>query len=660
MGYLDDFSGSNQSIKITITHDDSHVQVFELSNQNNAVIYAYMATNENLHIEAWTVPGTQSRGLAGYDSRVPNVTEEEFNAYYEGINSNRVFWDAQSYAPITQIQIEGDIPVVISSQDTYARNLIPASGMVVSNLQGIDWQSIPVFVTGLVKNYSKLIKIYHDIYIDKPEEGEAFRPPFVIHTHHNVDFSNVDTYINFGIAFNGAFDMFNYGLGSYSRLGTSQYDMGMLQALTFEAALANGISNWKLKSKDTGKKDAVAFHFKDVYVENASQQELESSEAVIKPDGSHDLVTTPHPNIFQIIRFFDGPPPQDVIDSSDDGDGPDDYDYDGSGNDDDGSESSSDDIPDGSMEGSAGIFHDIYKVSNLNIKSLHNKLWTQEYFDVLKVNENPIDNIISCKRFPFDVDGSGSQSIRIGNIDTGVSGIKLSDGVAKIPMGSCSIGETYNNFLDYYSQNVTLFLPFIGFTPLPNSQLMTAGSVSVTYLVDIVTGACKAQIKIGSNFILERDGQMGIDCTLTASTQKQSEIANASRYASLAAGGFAAAGEIASGNIAGGIGGLANTAIQFANNAPENRFQSTATSASISNASKIKPFLIIDKAIPNVPNVYPNNYASTVGIPCGKTMSIGSLYGFIKCGGEISCDFSNATQEEQDEILSIMRSGFRL
>lgn len=204
-----------------------------------------------------------------------------------------------------------------------------------------------------------------------------------------------------------------------------------------------------------------------------------------------------------------------------------------------------------------------YAVSASDLRNIGQKLWSQDYFDVLRIQNNPIENIVSVKHFPFALSGA-VEEIKIGDIAFGVNGNKIASvqsykSLASLKIGSYTFTGKYHNYLDLSPYTACkLFLPYIGFVQLDPAEIY-GSEITVFYFVDLVTGQCMARIVLDEQTIdggkysipyMSVFGQMGIDIPLTSSDRVQTELRAASA-ALTAVGG--SAGQIISGNVGGGV-----------------------------------------------------------------------------------------------------------
>lgn len=100
----------------------------------------------------------------------------------------------------------------------------------------------------------------------------------------------------------------------------------------------------------------------------------------------------------------------------------------------------------GDVSSGIGVLTSTFKMTKERLVQLGQFLWGSNIFDKFSlVNNNPIENIISCKSIPINTDGT-NQEIVLGNVSTGVNGEKISNNFAKQTIGSILINEHYHNF----------------------------------------------------------------------------------------------------------------------------------------------------------------------------------------------------------------------
>lgn len=296
----------------------------------------------------------------------------------------------------------------------------------------------------------------------------------------------------------------------------------------------------------------------------------------------------------------------------------------------------------GDVSAGIGVLTSTFKMTKERLVQLGQFLWGANIFDKFSlVNNNPIENIISCKSIPINTDGA-NQEIILGNVATGVNGEKISNNFAKQTIGSILINEHYHNFLDYTPYtNVILYLPYIGFKELDTTLVMNK-TLQVIYTVDAITGGCLAQVYVNNVRLYEFTGNVGIDIPITASNRAQVE----SGYIQAGVGATMSA---VGGNVGSAVTSLLNSATS------QYHYSSTGNPSPMCVASTNRTcYVIIDR--PNYQNLKAFNH--TRGRKCYLSKTISTLHGFTICDSNIDLSGINATQSELEELKEILSSGF--
>ena len=323
-------------------------------------------------------------------------------------------------------------------------------------------------------------------------------------------------------------------------------------------------------------------------------------------------------------------------------DGSDGYTDDNDNGYDDGKDNDEKDNDTGDVSAGIGVLTSTFKMTKERLIQLGQFLWGANIFDKFSlVNNNPIENIISCKSIPINTDGA-NQEIILGNVSTGVNGEKISNNFAKQTIGSIAINEHYHNFLDYAPYtNVILYLPYIGFKELDTTLVMNK-TLQVIYTIDAITGGCLAQVYVNNVRLYEFTGNVGIDIPITASNRAQVE----SGYIQAGVGATASA---LGGNIGSAVTSLLNSATS------QYHYSSTGNPSPMCVASTNRTcYVIIDR--PNYQNLKAFNH--TRGRKCYLSKTISKLHGFTICDSNIDLSGINATQSELEELKEILSSGF--
>ena len=289
-----------------------------------------------------------------------------------------------------------------------------------------------------------------------------------------------------------------------------------------------------------------------------------------------------------------------------------------------------------------GVLTSTFHMTKERLVQLGQFLWGSSIFDEFSlINNNPIENIISCKAIPYAISGT-TQEITLGNVKTGVNGEKISQNFSKQTIGSMAITEHYKNFLDYAPYtNVIIYLPYIGFKEL-DASLVMGKTLRIDYTLDVITGGCLAQIYVGKIRLYEFTGNIGVDISITASNRAQVERA----YINAGVGVVSSA---MSGNVTGAVNSIIGAATS------QYHYSGTGNPSPSCVASTNRTcYVIIDR-----PQYQPlKAFNHTRGRMCCLSKTIGSLKGYTVCDRNIDISGISATDEEKDEIVNILSTGF--
>ena len=244
---------------------------------------------------------------------------------------------------------------------------------------------------------------------------------------------------------------------------------------------------------------------------------------------------------------------------------------------------------------------------------------------------------------------TGAQSgIQVGYINSGVNAAVVTKQYAEIDCGTVRLSERFGDLRDYspYTQ-VSLYLPFVGIVEINTDDVMR-GSISIKYKIDVLTGTCLALVKVKRNdvdgVLYSYSGNCGVQYPITAG----SYLGTIGSLISMVATGAAT---YASG------GALAPLAIGAAANALSGGAKAnTSMSGSLSsNAGAMgirKPYLIIKRVEPADADRYSEYYGYTTN----KLVKLSQVSGYVRVK-DINLSGTNATEDEQNEIVALLKEG---
>lgn len=297
--------------------------------------------------------------------------------------------------------------------------------------------------------------------------------------------------------------------------------------------------------------------------------------------------------------------------------------------------------------GTAKSLFAIYNPSQSEINNFGAWLWSPAFVDqLLKLFNDPMQSIIGLHKIFAAPTISGVDTIHVGYLDSGVSSNVVGAQYVTVSCGTVNLAEYFGNVFDYDPfTEVNIYLPFIGIEKLNTGDVMR-GSIEVVYHVDVITGACLAEINV------TRDLSGGTIYTYSGNCAVQYPISSGS-YMGIVASMASIAGGVV-GTIASG-GALAPVAFGAVNGALNARTRVEHSGGFSGNSGAMgikKPYLIITRPQTALADTFP----MFNGYPANKSVIIGTCSGFVKCD-KIHVENINATAEELTEIESLLKDG---
>lgn len=297
--------------------------------------------------------------------------------------------------------------------------------------------------------------------------------------------------------------------------------------------------------------------------------------------------------------------------------------------------------------GSASALYSIYNPSQADLNNFGAWLWSNNFVDqLLKLFSSPMDAIIGLHKIYATPATGGPQNIKVGYIDSNVPSKIVTKQYTTIDCGTVNCYEYFGNVLDYNPYtNIRLYLPFIGIIDLSNSDVMRS-KVNVVYHVDILTGACLAEVKItrdgGGGTLYQYAGNAATTLPISSGSY-MGVVSSVSSVATRALAGFASGGAL--GAIASGATGILNA--QGANVVHSGGFSGNAGAMGCK-----KPYLIIER--PQTETA--DNTAKLLGYGSNLFTKLKTCKGLTKVKG-VHVDAVPATNEEKKLIEDKLLEG---
>lgn len=302
------------------------------------------------------------------------------------------------------------------------------------------------------------------------------------------------------------------------------------------------------------------------------------------------------------------------------------------------------------IAGTSTALWSVYNPTKSQIDSFGAWLWTDNVIQqFIQLLNNPMEGIITLHKVFATPVISGAGTIVVGRLDSGVGSNLVSQQYVNVDCGSVRLDEYFGNVFDYSPHTtISLYLPFIGFVPLNVDDVMRS-TISISYGVDVFTGACLATVNVdrdgNSVGLYQYSGVASVEYPLTGA--QHGGLVNGLLGVAGGVAGIALAstgvGVVAGASaIAGGLTNAAKTS-----NARSGGFSGNAGAMGV----KI-PYLIIERPITKIANTfdvlngYPTNHDARLGDCSGNVI--------VKY---VHVDGINATEQELSMIESMLKSG---
>lgn len=291
----------------------------------------------------------------------------------------------------------------------------------------------------------------------------------------------------------------------------------------------------------------------------------------------------------------------------------------------------------------------IYNPTQSQLASFSQYLWSNDFVDnIKKLFEDPMQAIIGLHMIYATPSRGADHNIICGYLDSGVNSRTVSNQYINIACGAIKVNKYFGNILDYapYTK-IQLFLPFIGVVNLDTNEVM-GSTLNVTYRVDVLTGACLAQVSVSRSdygaVMYTFSGNCAVQLPITGGNYS-SIIANTIGIGASIGATIASGGALAPVAVAGAAAGVSNSHLNVAH--------SGSIGANAGAMGGKIPYLIITRPKPYNANNYNNFY----GYPSNNTIKLSSCTGYTRVKDIHLENISSATDDELNEIESLLKEG---
>ena len=297
--------------------------------------------------------------------------------------------------------------------------------------------------------------------------------------------------------------------------------------------------------------------------------------------------------------------------------------------------------------GQASSLFAIYNPTQAELNSFGGWLWSSNFVDqLLKLFNDPMQSIIGLHKIFAPPTISGTSTIHVGYLDSGVSSKTVGAQYTDIDCGSVKVSEQFGNVFDYGDTDVRLYLPFIGIVPLDVMDVMR-GTVSVIYHVDVITGACLAEVRV------TRDASGGTLYQYAGDAAVRYPISSGS-YMGVVSGVLGVVGGIASGIMSGGATLPLMAGAAGAMAGAKTHVQHSGSFAGNAGAMGAKkPYLILERP----QTAIAKNYKGFQGVGTNEIHKVGNMDGYFKMNDVRLNSVQGASDNELEMIRAALEQG---
>lgn len=276
-----------------------------------------------------------------------------------------------------------------------------------------------------------------------------------------------------------------------------------------------------------------------------------------------------------------------------------------------------------------------------NIVDLSRYMWSTDFFDsIVKLTANPIEIIMGLYMYPFVIPATSQKKVRAGNVITNITMNVPDSQIFEIDCGLFPVPQFYGAYLDFEPfSKCEIYLPYCGTFNLSMDDI-SGKEINVRYRVDLLTGLCVAYVIIDGTVKYNFTGSCAINIPISSRSFENLYNSIIGLVGSMFGGGSFSLPSV--GSVAGTV--------------TSGKNQITHGGVASGNAGYLgvqKPYLIF-----NIPRVaIPKGLNKYTGYPIFATYKLGDLQGYTEIEEIHLENMGNATKEEIDRIVSLLKGG---
>ena len=291
----------------------------------------------------------------------------------------------------------------------------------------------------------------------------------------------------------------------------------------------------------------------------------------------------------------------------------------------------------------------LYNPTQSQLSAFSQYLWSNDFIENFKkLFSNPMDAIIGLHLIYATPSRGDVAEIVCGYSHSGVMSNTVNNQYIEIDCGGIKVNRYFGNVLDYapYTK-LQVYLPFVGIVDLDTNEIMN-GTLNIKYRIDVLTGSCLARLKIKRGDYKAELYNFAGNCAV------QLPISGGS-YSGIIANAIGVAGSLGATIATGGAMApvLVGSVVSSAVNSRTNVSHSGSLGSNAGALGIMKPYLIITRPKP----AEANNFNEFYGRPSNKKVRLSSCSGYTRIKDVHIEKISSATDDELNEIESLLKDG---
>ena len=290
------------------------------------------------------------------------------------------------------------------------------------------------------------------------------------------------------------------------------------------------------------------------------------------------------------------------------------------------------------------------------IRLFGQKLWSDNFInEIKKIQNDPMEAVISLHMLPFNVISSGTANCVVGNYNSGIEMPVITTQFMSIEGGECTIAERFASALDYSPYtSVHIHIPFVGTIPLDIDYVMKR-HLHLKYQIDVLTGAGTALLMCDNAILYSFPCNLAMTIPISSSNHQalyREIIQTSAQIGHTLVAGSTGSDKGRDARIGHGV----VSSLESALNTVASKHSEVQKSGAITGVQGIldsfDTYLIFHRPIQSLAE----KFAHFKGFPCNITYTLSSLSGYTEVE-YAHLEGVTATDAEKDEIQTLLQAG---